>query len=161
MRADRERSRTEMRDLQQQLSDMHDELDQAKKTEVINTHKEVLLKVNESRCKRYGSQIRNSCKASSYFAVLDFFCQEMAQLRMDFQEMLHMKEEQEEILQCQKDELSSLKEALKEEVETHDKYTAALKEEYEQEIEKLFRDLDLAKEVKGHCNTSKMFLISN
>ncbi|XP_024912124.1 cingulin-like protein 1 [Cynoglossus semilaevis] len=72
--------------------------------------------------------------------------EEMAQLRMDFQEMLHMKEEQEEILQCQKDELSSLKEALKEEVETHDKYTAALKEEYEQEIEKLFRDLDLAKE---------------
>lgn len=48
MRAERERSRTEMKDLQQQLSEMHDELDQAKKAEVITTEKEVLLKVNET-----------------------------------------------------------------------------------------------------------------
>lgn len=45
MRTERERSKAEMKDLQQQLSEMHDELDQAKKTDLINTEKEVLLKV--------------------------------------------------------------------------------------------------------------------
>lgn len=39
MKAERERSRMEMKDLQQQLSEMHDELDQAKTAEVINTEK--------------------------------------------------------------------------------------------------------------------------
>jgi hypothetical protein len=34
-----------MKDLQHQLSEMHDELDQAKNTEDINADKEVLLKV--------------------------------------------------------------------------------------------------------------------
>lgn len=48
MRTERERSKTEMKDLQLQLSEMHDELDRAKKAEVINTEKEVLLKVNEN-----------------------------------------------------------------------------------------------------------------
>lgn len=48
MKAERARSKTEMKDLQLQLSEMHDELDQAKKAEVINTEKEVLLKVNET-----------------------------------------------------------------------------------------------------------------
>lgn len=48
MKAERDRSKTEMKDLQQQLSEMHDELDQAKRSEEINTEKEVLLKVNEN-----------------------------------------------------------------------------------------------------------------
>lgn len=48
MKAERDRSKTEMKDLQLQLSEMHDELDQAKKAEVINAEQEVLLKVNET-----------------------------------------------------------------------------------------------------------------
>lgn len=71
----------------------------------------------------------------------------MAQLRGDFQEMLQVKEEQEEVLHRRERELSALKGALKEEVETHDSYMAALKEEYESELEKLLRDFDQAKEV--------------
>lgn len=71
----------------------------------------------------------------------------MAQLRVDFQEMLRVKEEQEEVLHRRERELSALKGALKEEVETHDSYMGALKEEYENELEKLLRDLDVAKEV--------------
>lgn len=65
MKAERDRSRMEMKDLQQQLSDMHDELDQAKKAEVIHTEKDVLLKVSETRCRRYTSRINSSCKAPS------------------------------------------------------------------------------------------------
>lgn len=63
--------------------------------------------------------------------------------------MLQVKEEQEEVLRCLETELSDLKGALKEEVETHDKYIAALKDEYEVELEKLLRDLELSKEVTG------------
>lgn len=73
----------------------------------------------------------------------------MAQLRVDFQEMLQVKEEQEEALRRRERELGALKGALKEEVETHDAYIGALKEEYQIELEKLFRDLDMAKEVTG------------
>lgn len=71
----------------------------------------------------------------------------MAQLRMDFQEMLQAKEEQEEVLHRRERELHALKGALKEEVETHDNYMAALKDEYEIELKKLLRDFDFAKEV--------------
>lgn len=73
----------------------------------------------------------------------------MAQLSLDFQEVQQVKEEQEEVLRRRERELNALKGALKEEVETHDKYMAALKEEYEQEVEKLLRDLEVAKEVRA------------
>lgn len=73
--------------------------------------------------------------------------QDLVQLRVDFQEMLQMKEEQEEVLHRKERELSALKGALKEEVETHDSYMAALKEEYENELEQLLKGLDVAKEV--------------
>ncbi|XP_027897178.1 cingulin-like protein 1 isoform X2 [Xiphophorus couchianus] len=119
MKTERERAKAEMKDLQQQLSEMHDELDRAKKTDVINTEKEVLL-------------------------------QDLAQMRVDFQEMLQVKEEQEEVLHHREMELSALKGALKEEVETHDKYIAALKEEYELELEKLLVHLQQAKESNAY-----------
>ena len=81
----------------------------------------------------------------------------MAQLRVDFQEMLQVKEEQEEVLHRRERELSALKGALKEEVETHDTYMAALKEEFENELEKLLRDLELAKEVTGTTSSLSIF----
>lgn len=68
--------------------------------------------------------------------------------------MLQVKEEQEEALHRRERELSALKGALKEEVETHDSYMAALKDEYENELEKLLRDFDLAKEVTEETNVS-------
>lgn len=73
--------------------------------------------------------------------------QDVAQLRDDCQEMLQQKEVQEELLQQREKELSALKGALKEEVETHDQYMNALKEEYESEFQKLLREFDLFKEV--------------
>lgn len=47
MKAERERSKSQMKDLELQLSEMHDELDQAKKAEVINRDKDALLKVKK------------------------------------------------------------------------------------------------------------------
>lgn len=46
LKVERDRSKTEMKDLQHQLSEMHDELDHTKNMEEINTEKEVLLKVS-------------------------------------------------------------------------------------------------------------------
>lgn len=77
-----------------------------------------------------------------------YLSQDMVQLRGDFQDMLQVKEEQEEVLHRRERELNALKGAFKDEVETHDKYMAALKEEYEKELESLLRDLDMAKEVR-------------
>lgn len=48
MKAERERSRTEMKDLQLQLSEMHDELDRAEKSEAPSAQTELLLKVRRS-----------------------------------------------------------------------------------------------------------------
>ncbi|KAM9815559.1 cingulin-like protein 1 isoform 2-T2 [Syngnathus typhle] len=125
MIADRERSKLQMKDLQHQLSEMHDELDQSKKEDMINVEKEVLLK-------------------------------DLAQLRADFQEMLLVKEEHEELLQQQEGELRDLKGAIKDEVETHDKYIAALKEEYELELQHLLRDLEKSNESNGVLGREKM-----
>lgn len=75
--------------------------------------------------------------------------QEVAQLRDDCQETLRQKEEQEELLRQREEELSALKGAFKDEVETHDRYMAALKEERENEFQKLLREVDLFKEVAG------------
>lgn len=46
MKAERERSKTQMKDLELQLSEMHDELDQAKKAELVGGDRDALLKVN-------------------------------------------------------------------------------------------------------------------
>lgn len=72
MKAERERSKAEMKDLQQQLSEMHDELDQAKKAEVINTEKEVLMKVKKTTPTRNTSQISRSCGAFYSLKLLNF-----------------------------------------------------------------------------------------
>lgn len=46
VKAERDHGRTEMKDLQLQLSEMHDELDQAKNTtQADSTEKQLLLKV--------------------------------------------------------------------------------------------------------------------
>ncbi|MEQ2221112.1 hypothetical protein ILYODFUR_012348 [Ilyodon furcidens] len=81
--------------------------------------------------------------------------QDLAQLRVDFQEMLQAKEEQEEVLHHKERELIAVKGAITEEVETHDKYITALKEEYEQEIEKLLNDLQQAKESNIYLGQEK------
>lgn len=138
MKAERERAKTQMKDLELQLSEMHDELDQAKEAGVTGGDRDALLKVNEA-----------PPAASSQAEMLLCVPQDVAQLRGHCQDMLQQKEEQEEQLRQREKELDSLKGALKEEVETHDQYMAALKEEYEKELQKLLAEFDLFKEVGG------------
>lgn len=141
--AELSRLRNRLSEMEAQLQSTRQELNQMKaerersKTEMKDLEQQ-LSEMHDELDEAKGSELKCSDK--------EVLLKDMAQLRADFQEMLSAKEEQEEMLHHRERELNALKGALKDEVETHDKYMAALKEEYEQELEKLFRDLEFAKE---------------
>lgn len=69
------------------------------------------------------------------------------QLKLDLQDLLLAKEDQEELLRRRERELTALKGALKEEVATHDQEVDKLREQYEKEIRKLQTAVEEAKQV--------------
>lgn len=69
------------------------------------------------------------------------------QLKLDLQDLLLAKEEQEDLLRRRERELTALKGALKEEVATHDQEVDKLREQYEKEIRKLQTVVEEAKQV--------------
>lgn len=77
-------------------------------------------------------------------------------LKLDLQEMVMVKEEQEDLLRRRERELTALKGALKEEVSTHDQEVDKLREQYEKEIRKLQGSLE---EVKQVMNSHPLFQI--
>ncbi|XP_028812615.1 cingulin-like protein 1 [Denticeps clupeoides] len=124
VKMEREQYQTEIRDLQEQLSEMHDELDGAKRDEADSAEKQGLLE--------------------------DFM-----QLKLDFQDVMVAKEEQEELLRRRERELTALKGALKEEVATHDQEVDRLKEQYEKEIRKLQTNMEEAKQTSAAVSREK------
>ncbi|XP_016367506.1 cingulin-like protein 1 [Sinocyclocheilus rhinocerous] len=72
--------------------------------------------------------------------------EDFIQLKLDLQELLLAKEEQEELLRRRERELTALKGALKEEVATHDQEVDKFREQYEKEIRKLQTAVDEAKQ---------------
>uniref|UniRef100_A0A8K9WSV1 Myosin tail domain-containing protein n=1 Tax=Oncorhynchus mykiss TaxID=8022 RepID=A0A8K9WSV1_ONCMY len=116
VKTERERGRTEMKDLQQQLSEMHDELDQAKNTTQADGTEKQLL------------------------------LKDLAQLRLDYQGLIQVQEEQEEVLHWRERELTALKGALNEEVESHDKELGIMKEVRDKEVQKLREEVEEVKE---------------
>lgn len=73
--------------------------------------------------------------------------QDLMRLKLDLQEMVIVKEEQEDLLRRRERELTALKGALKEEVSTHDQEVDKLREQYEKEIRKLQGSLEVVKQV--------------
>lgn len=69
------------------------------------------------------------------------------QLKLEMQEVLLAKEEQEELLRRRERELTALKGALKEEVAAHDQEVDKMREQYEKEISRLQTSLEEAKQV--------------
>ncbi|XP_054865333.1 cingulin-like protein 1 isoform X2 [Amphiprion ocellaris] len=126
----------ELQSTKQQLTQMKAEKERSKAE----------MKDLQQQLSEMHDELDRAKKAEVINAQKEVLMQELAQLRVDFQEMIQMKDEQEDVLHHTERELSALKGALKEEVETHDKYMAALKEEYEQELERLLGDLEQAKE---------------
>lgn len=68
-------------------------------------------------------------------------------LKLELQEILLAKEEQEDVLKRRERELTALKGALKEEVAAHDHEVDKMKEQYEKEISRLQKSLEEAKQV--------------
>ncbi|KAL6106587.1 uncharacterized protein ACO6RY_10424 [Pungitius sinensis] len=159
-----EKARTEKKKLQEELAKSQEELYKLSdrlaviEAELQSTKKELTqMKAEKERSRtemkdlqmqlsEMHDELDLATKAEVINTDKEVLLEDMAQLRVEFQEMLRVKEEQEEVLHHRERELSALKGALKEEVETHDSYIGALKEEYESELEKMLRDLDLAKE---------------
>lgn len=73
--------------------------------------------------------------------------QDLMQLKLDLQEAVMVKEEQEEVLRRRERELTALKGALKEEVSSHDQEVDKLREQYEKELRKLQASLEEFKQV--------------
>lgn len=73
--------------------------------------------------------------------------QDLMQLKLDLQEVVMVKEEQEEVLRRRERELTALKGALKEEVSSHDQEVDKLKGQYEKELRKLQASLEEVKQV--------------
>lgn len=71
----------------------------------------------------------------------------MMQLKLEMQELLLAKEEQEEVLKRRERELTALKGALKEEVAAHDQEVHKMKEQFGKEISRLQTSLEEAKQV--------------
>lgn len=71
----------------------------------------------------------------------------MMHLKLELQEILLAKEEQEDVLKRRERELTALKGALKEEVAAHDQEVDKMKEQYEKEISRLQMSLEEAKQV--------------
>lgn len=77
------------------------------------------------------------------------FQQDMMHLKLELQEILLSKEEQEDVLKRRERELTALKGALKEEVAAHDHEVDKMKEQYEKETSRLQKSLEEAKQVVG------------
>ncbi|XP_060714781.1 cingulin-like protein 1 [Tachysurus vachellii] len=120
VKMEREQYQTEIRDLQDQLSEMHDELDGAQRLQLDSAEKEDLMR-----------------------------------LKLDLQEALMVKEEQEDLLRRRERELTALKGALKEEVSTHDLEVDKLREQYDKEIRKLQASLVEVKQSNAAVSKEK------
>ncbi|KAI1889647.1 hypothetical protein AGOR_G00165100 [Albula goreensis] len=118
VKMEREQCQSEVRDLQDQLSEMHDELDCAKRPGPDEEEKQVIM-------------------------------QAMMHLKMDLEDVLLAKEEKEEVLRKRERELTALKGALKEEVASHDQEVDKMKEQYEQELQKLRLSMEEAKQASN------------
>ncbi|XP_070817808.1 cingulin-like protein 1 isoform X1 [Chaetodon trifascialis] len=152
-----------LKELQQELERSAEECKRLKEklskteTELQNTVEE-LFQVKMER-EQYQTEIRDlqdqlsemhdeldSAKKSGADGEKDIIMVDMMQLKLEMQEVLLAKEEQEEMLRRRERELTALKGALKEEVAAHDQEVDKMREQYEREISRLQASLEEAKQ---------------
>lgn len=152
-----------LKELQQELQRSMEECKRLKeklaKTEAdLQTTVEELFQVKMER-EQYQTEIRDlqdqlsemhdeldSAKKSASDGEKDMILADMMQLKVEMQEILLAKEEQEEVLRRRERELTALKGALKEEVAAHDQEVDKMKEQYEKEISRLQTSLEESKQ---------------
>uniref|UniRef100_A0A8C7LGJ0 Cingulin like 1 n=1 Tax=Oncorhynchus kisutch TaxID=8019 RepID=A0A8C7LGJ0_ONCKI len=148
---------TELERSQEECSRLRDNL--AKTEAELRTTLEELFQVKMER-EQYQTEIRDlqdqlsemhdeldGAKTVVADREKDAMMEDLMQMKLDLQEVLLAKEEQEEVLRRRERELTALKGALKEEVATHDQEVDKLREQYEKEISKLQTSVEKAKQV--------------
>ncbi|XP_029982301.1 cingulin-like protein 1 [Sphaeramia orbicularis] len=152
-----------LKELQQELEKSMEECRRLKeklsKTEAeLQTTVEELFQVKMER-EQYQTEIRDlqdqlsemhdeldTAKKSAADSEKDMIMADMMQLKVEMQEVLLAKEEQEDVLRRRERELTALKGALKEEVAAHDQEVDKMREQYEKEISRLQTALEEAKQ---------------
>ncbi|XP_070686242.1 cingulin-like protein 1 isoform X2 [Pempheris klunzingeri] len=152
-----------LKELQQELERSAEECKRLReklaKTEAeLQTTVEELFQVKMER-EQYQTEIRDlqdqlsemhdeldTAKKSTVDGEKDLIMADMMQLKVDMQEVLLAKEEQEEVLRRRERELTALKGALKEEVAAHDQEVDKMRDQYEKEISRLQTSLEEAKQ---------------
>ncbi|XP_076863345.1 cingulin-like protein 1 [Brachyhypopomus gauderio] len=142
------RSEQEQVSLRQRLTDMEKEL-QASLEKLLQMKRER----EQSRAEARGLQKQLSdmhdeldSTKSSEQQERDAVLKELANLRLEFQELQQMQEEQEEILHWKERELTALKGALQDEISTHAKEVETLKEQHKEEVQRFLKAAEEAKE---------------
>ncbi|KAL1007272.1 hypothetical protein UPYG_G00084370 [Umbra pygmaea] len=85
----------------------------------------------------------------------DAMMEDLMQMKLDLQEVVEAKEEQEDMLRRRERELTALKGALKEEVASHDQEVDKLREQYDKEIRKLQTSVEEAKQLSAAVTKEK------
>ncbi|XP_034045875.1 cingulin-like protein 1 isoform X2 [Thalassophryne amazonica] len=166
------KSTSRLTELQQQLDRSAEECKRLKEklakteAELQNTVEE-LFQVKMER-EQYQTEIRDlqdqlsemhdeldSAKKSDADGEKDALMADMMHLKVEIQEALLAKEDQEEVLRRRERELTALKGALKEEVAAHDQEVDKLKEQYEKEITRLKTSLEEAKQSSAAVTREK------
>ncbi|MBN3296386.1 CGNL1 protein, partial [Amia calva] len=159
LQTDLERSQEECRRLREQLSKTEKEL---------RSTMEELFQVKMER-EQYQTEIRDlqdqlsemhdeldgAKRAGADDGEKEAILEDMLQLKLDFQEMMLVKEDQEEMLRRRERELTALKGALKEEVASHDQEVDNLREQYEKEMQQLRTSVEEAKQGSGSALKEK------
>ncbi|XP_071384645.1 cingulin-like protein 1 [Centroberyx affinis] len=163
---------TGLKELQQDLERSEEECQRLKqklaKTEAeLQTTLEELFQVKMER-EQYQTEIRDLqdqlsemhdeldiAKKLAADGEKDTMMADLMQLKVELQEVLLAKEEQEEVLRRRERELTALKGALKEEVATHDQEVDKLREQYEKEISRLQTSLEEAKQSSAAVTRQK------
>ncbi|KAG9280854.1 cingulin-like protein 1 isoform X1 [Astyanax mexicanus] len=142
------RSEQEQVSLRQRLTDMEKELqDSLEKLLQIKRERE------QSRAETKGLQQQLSDMhdeldntKSSEQGEREIILQDLVNLRMEFQELQQVQEEQEELLRWKERELTALKGALEEEISAHAKEVEMMKDQHKDEVQKLLKAIEEAKE---------------
>uniref|UniRef100_A0A8C9TLS1 Cingulin like 1 n=1 Tax=Scleropages formosus TaxID=113540 RepID=A0A8C9TLS1_SCLFO len=146
--ADRENMQTELAKSQQESAELREQLSRAeeelrKTTEELRQVKterdqsQTEVKDLQEQLSEMHDELDGAKRAVIDSGVKDAMLEDLLLMKLDFQEVLQSKEDQDEVLRRRERELIALKGALKEEVATHDKEVDTLRARYEQEVHKL------------------------
>ncbi|KAK1789726.1 hypothetical protein P4O66_015631, partial [Electrophorus voltai] len=142
------KSEQEQVSLRQRLTDMEKEL-QASLEKLLQMKREREQSRAEARgLQKQLSDIHDELDStkSTEQDERDTILKEIANLRLEFQELQQMQEEQEEVLHWKERELTALQGALQEEISAHAKEMDTLKEQHKEEVQKFLKAAEESKE---------------